>query len=146
MRLYLDTEFNGLGGELISMALVVEDGRLWYGVKAIPDRVNAWVAKHVLPFLQADPLGPVPFQDELGAFLRQFDGCEIIADWPADFEHLGAEMSQIGAQAGFKMPIECTMRLINSPPLTPRVPHNALSDALALREWHMQSALSQRDA
>lgn len=30
-RLYLDTEFNGHGGELISLALAAEDGRHWYG-------------------------------------------------------------------------------------------------------------------
>lgn len=32
MRIYLDTEFNGHGGELISIALVDENGQDFYGV------------------------------------------------------------------------------------------------------------------
>ena len=32
MNLFLDCEFNGLGGELISMALVDEDGHSFYEV------------------------------------------------------------------------------------------------------------------
>jgi hypothetical protein len=30
MRLFLDTEFNGFGGELTSLALAAEDGRDWH--------------------------------------------------------------------------------------------------------------------
>ena len=33
MKLWIDTEFNEYRGALISMALVAEDGREWYGVR-----------------------------------------------------------------------------------------------------------------
>jgi hypothetical protein len=33
MKLWIDTEFNEYRGELISLALVAEDGREWYGVR-----------------------------------------------------------------------------------------------------------------
>ena len=33
MKLWIDTEFNEYKGALISLALVAEDGREWYGVR-----------------------------------------------------------------------------------------------------------------
>jgi len=44
----------------------------------------------------------------------------------------------IGANGGFKEAYACTMKLINVPgQLEPEVPHNALSDARALRDWYL---------
>lgn len=132
-RLYLDTEFNGLGGSLISMALVADDGDNWYEVYAIPRLCpDPWVAEHVLPVLGKEPIGAEEFRRSLDKFLRRHDGCEIVADWPDDFTHLADQMGRIGAAYGFEMPIRCTMRLIDTPELSPAVPHNALSDAIAL--------------
>jgi hypothetical protein len=37
MQLWIDTEFNEYRGALISMALVAEDGREWYGVRFCDD-------------------------------------------------------------------------------------------------------------
>jgi hypothetical protein len=55
---YLDSEFNEDGKtiELISIALVCEDGREYYAVSSEFDeerirRTNPWVAEHVLPIL-----------------------------------------------------------------------------------------------
>lgn len=42
MRLYLDTEFNGFGGSLISAALVSTGGHEWYEVLPC-SHPNAWV-------------------------------------------------------------------------------------------------------
>lgn len=136
-KLFLDTEFNGLGGELISLALVAEDGREWYGVRDLPEDVNPWVREHVLPFLDGAQMDADDFTDSLLAFLVDFNDAEIVADWPADFEHLAAQMTDMGAAHSFNMPIECTMRLIITPELHPTIPHNALSDARALRDWYM---------
>jgi hypothetical protein len=142
MSLYLDTEFNGLGGSLISMALVSEDGQEWYEVCHLPEpqNINPWVAEHVVPLLAREPVDPVYFTDSLGLFLRHFRDIEIIADWPADFEHFSAVMAQYGARHDFEMPFEYAMRFIKgSPDIKPETPHNALSDARALRDWHQST-------
>jgi hypothetical protein len=55
MRIWIDTEFNEFKGDLISMALVAEDGREWYQVTycVYP---GAWVAQHVMPILNKEPI------------------------------------------------------------------------------------------
>lgn len=136
MRLFLDTEFNGFGGELISMALISEDGREWYEVLAEPHTWNAWVFENVFPKLGKDPIGAEGFHHSLECFLSEFPGCEIIADWPSDFEHLCAHLNGAGRDLGWRLPIECTMRLVRGDDtIQPENPHNALSDARALRDW-----------
>jgi hypothetical protein len=61
-------------------------------------------------------------------------------DWPADFEHLMRLMC--GCHYGDSFMIPCTMQLIVTPVGEPKptVPHNALSDAIALRDWHLAAA------
>ena len=141
MRLFLDTEFNEFGGELISMALVCDKRcHEWYQVLAIPENPGAFVAEHVLPKLEKEPVGAEVFNLSLQSFLESIGDCEIIADWPADFEHLCAQMCGAGARLGWRLPIQCTMRLINSGELHPTIPHNALSDARALRDWFKENA------
>lgn len=147
MRIYIDCEFNGLGGSLISMALVTESGDEWYEVLELPEgeTLDPWVAEHVMPLLGKEPISADEFRAKLHSFLRQFDGCEAMGDWPADFEHLCSQMSFIGADLGFWLPIECSMHLIKgSPEIKSKIPHHALSDARALRDWH-QSTLMLRD-
>lgn len=51
MNLYIDCEFNGFGGQLISMALVAEDGTEFYEVVPLLEEVTPWVAEHVMPVL-----------------------------------------------------------------------------------------------
>lgn len=143
MRLFLDTEFNGFGGDLISLALVSEDGREWYGILPTPDIPDKWVGEHVYPFLDIadypDARMTAPaFQASLAKFLIQFPDAEIIADWPSDFEHLCYMMTYAGQQAGWRIPINCTMRLIRVEGIEPAIAHNALSDARALKEAYMR--------
>jgi hypothetical protein len=136
MRLYLDTEFNGFGGELISMALVSDAGHEWYQVRKMTGAPCEWVSENVIPKLDKLPLESHEFRASFQAFISRFDGCEIIADWPADFEHFCDLLTGIGAEAGYSIPMECTMRLIRGGEITPTNPHNALSDARALCDWH----------
>lgn len=137
MRLFLDTEFNEFGGELISMALVTDDGREWYQVRKMTTASGEWVAEHVIPKLEKDAIPDGHFVASFHAFIGQFDGCEVVADWPADFEHFTRLLSEAGRDLGFRIPIECTMRLVRGDDtITPDNPHNALSDARALRDWY----------
>ena len=139
MNLYLDTEFDGHGGPLISLALAGDDGKSWYGIFNAHCGTD-WVAANVAPKLYAET--PTISGDEatlrlsLSEFLRSRSGCTLWADWPADFEHLMHLMCGNSYTDSFTVP--CTMRLIETPPGEPKPehPHNALSDALALMRWH----------
>ncbi|WP_141617552.1 hypothetical protein [Myxococcus sp. AB036A] len=53
MRYYLDTEFNGFGGELMSLALVPSDPALesFYVAVEWVGPTDPWVETHVVPYL-----------------------------------------------------------------------------------------------
>jgi len=135
VTLYLDTEFNGHGGQLISLALVTDQSPdEFYGVLPLPSIVNEWVAKHVLPLLDLEPESPEQFRMRLKFFLEKHSGQEIVADWPDDFKHLMSALSGDSYAESWMIPME--MRLIVSGDVRPERPHNALSDARALMYWH----------
>lgn len=132
MRLFLDCEWNGYRGDLISMALVAENGREWYGVRFCDDPAW-WIAQNVVPVLNAEPQRDSVLRASLAAFLREFDACQIVADWPEDVAHfcrflVSAEGKRIG-------PDVLEFVILRNPPDGARmsaVPHNALADARAL--------------
>lgn len=129
MKLFLDCEFNEFQGDLISMALVSEDGREWYEV--VPcENPGEWVAQNVMPILGKPSVSIQQMQASLAHWLAQFDAVHIVADWPEDISHF--------CRALITGP---GMRL-NTPPLTMEVlridaasslPHNALYDARGIR-------------
>lgn len=135
MTLYLDTEFNGHGGELISLALV-SDRELdhFYGVLPLPDYVHSWVKEHVIPKLNREPEPHDEFRMRLHHYLERHAGEEIIADWPDDFALLMRVMSGPDYERSWMVP--CDMRLVVSGDVQPDLPHNAFSDAEALMRWH----------
>ncbi len=144
MRLYLDTEFNGHGGELLSLALVGDDGSHWSGIAPYAGMdLHPWVAENVVPKLHMDDCMQYAtmdyFRKDLRAYLEQRSGATIYADWPDDFAHLMRLMSGPSYDESFM--VGCTMHLITTPPgqPIPAIPHNALSDAIALMEWHRES-------
>jgi hypothetical protein len=55
MKLFLDCEFNGFGGELISMALVDENERYFYEVLPCIN-LTSWVLNNVIPILNKQAL------------------------------------------------------------------------------------------
>ncbi len=136
MILYLDTEFNETfsASDLISLALVdpVSDYN-FYEVVAIPEKLDPWVAEHVIPFLDKEPIGLPAFKDALRTYLKPWNNLTVIADWPADFAWLCRSIMLPGH---YTVDIPLTMTLVSSAELHPVVPHNALSDAKALAEWH----------
>jgi len=135
LTLYLDTEFNGHGGELISLALVSDNhGNYFYGVLPLPERIEPWVAEHVIPLLDKEPEPANEFRMRLKLFLEKYAGEEIVADWPDDFALLLRVMSGPDYEHSWMVP--CDMRLIVSGDVRPYQPHNALSDAQALMFWH----------
>ncbi|MEN3972852.1 hypothetical protein WJS89_09250 [Sphingomicrobium sp. XHP0235] len=144
MRYFCDTEYDGFGGRLISLALVPEDGgEEFYTVIAPAEAQSEWVQRHVVPYLFTVPEalkdGPVSREQAaraLAYYLAHDPEPEILADWPEDLAHL-AMLPVIGPGEMITIP-PLTLKLMNlsgfSTAANSAVPHNALHDARALRE------------
>jgi hypothetical protein len=59
VRYFLDTEFNGFGGGLLSLALVPEDGTEFYATLACDEDMLPWVERNVVPYPRV-PAAPPP--------------------------------------------------------------------------------------
>ena len=143
MRYFLDTEFNGFGGALLSLALVPEDGEEFYVVLACSDPIEPWVERHVMPYLAHVPVGqvapPLPRRQAaaaLAGYLAGDPAPEIVADWPDDIAHFCALLVTGPGLMTSVQPL--TFRLVPLPGFSTAensaVPHNALHDARALRD------------
>lgn len=142
--LYLDTEFNGFGGELISMALVSPSGHKWYAAKKLvrDPEVNDWVAANVIPKLETEQLDLEEFKRSFRKFIGWFDNPTIICDWHQDALHFCELLG--GDSHDRQMNFACSIRLVQPPPDKPKSenPHNALADAIGLMEWHLDAKLA----
>jgi hypothetical protein len=132
MRLWIDTEFNEYKGELISLALVAEDGREWYGVRYC-DNPGWWVREHVMPHLLQHPKRDADLRDDLNKFLQQFEAVHIISDWPGDIAHFCNFLEYApGERIGPDVMVFEVRRDLPDTATTSVIPHNALEDARAL--------------
>lgn len=142
MTLFLDTEFNGHGGELISIALVSD--RLgphpeFYEVRQLPQNPTPWVLEHIIPVLNQSSVADTLLRMELFDFLHHHKNEPVYADWHQDLVHF---LALLETEPGRAYPIELTLHLVRpNVPLSSIIPHNALSDAKALMLWHRQVGL-----
>jgi len=160
VRYFLDTEYNGFGGQLLSLALVPEDGSEEFYVTLECDApLEPWVERHVIPFLDMVPeafrtprIERGAAAEALGAWLaREYEtqvlirypetvaALEIIADWPEDLAHVAmllvtgpGRMVPVPPLSLHLLPLGGFSTAANS-----AVPHNALHDARALRDHVM---------
>jgi hypothetical protein len=138
MRYFLDAEFNGFGGQLISLALVPEDPEAAPFYEALPcAEPEPWVANHVLPVLQTRPISRPEMITKLAAYLRGDSEPVVVADWPEDIAHLALLMV---TGPGWRMPSpRLRFELLDLPlfdsAMLSGVPHNACHDAIALRAY-----------
>lgn len=138
MRYFLDAEFNGFGGQLISIALVPEDQAAAPFYEALPcAQPEPWVAEHVMPVLQTKPIARSEMIAKLGAYLRDDEEPVIVGDWPEDIAHLALLMV---TGPGARMPAPTTIFELLDLPLfdserSSKLPHNACHDAAALRDY-----------
>jgi hypothetical protein len=141
MKLYLDTEFNGFGGELISMAVVPRDEEVWYEAMDVAGPTE-WVAKHVIPVIRRQTIGPDAFRASFHRYIKRFKNPEVICDWWEDAAHFCRMLG--GKEFGSSLDFPCRISIISTPLGHPVsvLPHNALCDALALREWHTRMELA----
>jgi hypothetical protein len=147
VRYFLDTEYNGFGGALLSIALVPEDGGEEFYVTLQCDApLDPWVERHVVPFLDMVPEGlkspRLPrgaAAEALAAWLALDSSPDIVADWPEDLAQLSM-LLVIGPGLMVSVP-PLTLRLATlhgfSTAANSMIPHNALHDARALRDHIM---------
>ena len=143
MRYFLDTEYNGVGGALLSLALVPDAGDELYLTFATSDPLVDWVERHVIPYLDSVPeqlscprLSRKDAAHELERYLRHDDEPLIFADWPEDVAHFcellitgPGDMIELRHVTFQVVPLSNFSTAANS-----KVPHNALHDARALRD------------
>ncbi len=145
MRYFLDTEYNGIGGALLSLALVPDDGEELYLTFRTEEPIAEWVERHVLPYLDMVPeqlacprLSRSDGAEALERYLRHDDAAVIVADWPEDVAQFCDLM--ITGQGDMIDVRDLTFRLLPlsnfSTAANSKVPHNALHDARALREHY----------
>jgi len=139
MNLWIDCEFNEFGGDLISMALVADDGQEFYEVLNLEndEKYGSWVYFNVVPYLNKEPIEKQEFQSKLRAFINQWNEVHIIADWPDDIKYFCASLITgpgmcIGTPLNLTMQLDRTLNTGSS-----AIPHNALADARAIkRSWY----------
>lgn len=134
MRYFLDCEFNGFDGPLISIALVPElESRSDFYAVLPCHRPLRWVADHVMPKLGASPQSRADVVAALAAYLAADAEPMLVADWPEDIAHAAALL----VHQGRRMVPHVRFDLINLPGFDTAtmslLPHNALADAQALR-------------
>ena len=143
MRYFLDTEFNGFGGALLSLALVPEDGAEFYVTLTCDDDIIPWVQRNVVPYLDHVPVGLVSPRVlrrdaaiDLSHYLAVDPEPMIVADWPEDIAQFcnllmtgPGEMVPVPLLNFVLVPLSGFSTAAKS-----AVPHNALHDARALKD------------
>lgn len=146
MRYYLDCEFDGLGGPLISMGLVREDGTARYWILPYGE-LSPWVSENVAPVLRLDGQHAEQVTaEELAYRLSEFISPDtspiIVADWPDDIKYFCEHVikgSLWWEKAGGPMQpiVGLSFEVVRVDAYPTELPgavrHNALWDALALR-------------
>jgi hypothetical protein len=147
MRYYLDTEFNEFGGDLISLALVRDDGESLYLVYPDLEEYGPWVKENVVPILWSipSPLTGMSYKLEdhkegayhIQEFLHGDPHPVILTDWPDDIRYFcQAIITGPGMMINTGPSIVFQMVRVDAYPTTleDAVQHNAWWDAMALRQ------------
>lgn len=145
MRYYLDCEFNSFGGRLMSLALVTENGKApFYAiVSPFADPLHEWVKVNVAPILMSIPeWQPVlegnvmEIAEAIREYLKDDPNPLIITDWPDDIRYF-CDVIVTGPGQMVNIPaLHFELKRVDAYPtnLPGAIQHNALWDAMALRE------------
>jgi hypothetical protein len=143
MKFFIDCEFDGFKGELISFAMVPQIEGLSPTIYAIfkDSAQDEWVAKNVIPVLH-DCVTPFIYTDKkvvanrIAEIFSMFEHINIIADWPADIKHF-CDLIEIN---GGECPAMQNISFYLHWGITSKdsaVPHNALHDAKAIAKSYI---------
>jgi hypothetical protein len=143
VRYFLDTEYNGWGGALLSLALVPQGGEELYLTLDWTGELQPWVEQNVIPYLDAVPdslVSPRMTRPDAARLIAHYLAGDpeplIVADWPEDIAQFNA-LLVTGPGVMVEVP-PLRFQFIElsgfSTAANSKVPHNALHDARALRE------------
>ena len=145
MRYFLDTEYNGWGGALLCLALVPDDGEELYLTLDWDGRLEPWVERHVIPYLDMVPdslVSPRMSRADAARTIAHYLAGDpeplIVADWPED---IALVQRAAGDRAGHMAEVPAlgsgSCRLSGfSTAANSKVPHNALHDARVAARSH----------
>jgi hypothetical protein len=146
MNYYLDTEFDGFGGPLLSLALIREDGASLYVVLHEAAAKDQWVRENVLSVMRAVPVEVDIVNCErngaairIANFLHGDPHPHIHADWPDDVRHF-CRLVVVGPGQMVNIPhLSFEVHRVDAYPtdLPGAIRHNAWWDAMALRHTLM---------
>lgn len=148
MNYYLDCEFDGFGGPLLSIALVREDNEALYLVLKhnLSQVKDEWVKANVVPIMMSIP-HPLPgmcyvvnSDAEVSRCLQDYfkgdSSPNIITDWPDDITYF-CKAIMTGPGYMISIPsLKFEMHRVDAYPtkLKNAVQHNSYWDAMALKE------------
>jgi len=147
MRYFLDTEYNGWGGALLSLALVPDSGEELYLTLDWDGELDEWVERNVIPYLDMVPAGlasPRMSRGDAARTLAHYLAGDrdplIVADWPEDIALLNALLvTGPGMMAEVpRLRFEFLALTGFSTAANSKVPHNALHDARSLRDHFLE--------
>jgi hypothetical protein len=143
MRYFLDTEYNGWGGALLSLALVPAEGEELYLTLDWQGALDPWVERNVVPYLDSVPeplVSPRLSRADAARLVAHYLAGDaaplIVADLPEDIALLSA-LLVTGPGIMAEVPqLDLRIRPLSgfSTAANSKVPHNALHDARALRD------------
>lgn len=137
MRVWIDTEFNGYQGALISIGLVDEEGRTFYEAVYCKQPIIEWVDLNVLTVLNKTPTSLALLKAKLEVWLEPYTNVHLIADWPDDIRHF-CDLLITGPGTRINTP-RLTMEVRRDlDGAQSAVPHNALEDAIAIKREYLR--------
>ena len=147
MLIFLDTEFSSLRQKkpkLLSLGLISEDSRDWYGELSdgwSVEDCHPFVVDNVLPLFTGPKMKRASARRSLRAWIKQFEQAVTLAcDWPMDFklalELLGKPPANLALDyydLALLLDVEVYSASANRYYTRSRPPHHALHDARANR-------------
>lgn len=142
-RYYIDCEFDGHNGPLLSMA-IVRDPHNSIMIVTGDTAEDPWVRENVLPLMHKDKAGQTVFTNEndVGSYLREFIGADpqpiIIADSPVDIMRFSRAISTAPDGGWASTDYERMTFIVENVDCYPTtlkgaIQHNAWWDAMALK-------------
>lgn len=135
-RAFIDFEFNGRNGAIISAAIVTDTGSEWYEVMEYDTAtIVPWVAENVIPVLGKEPISKEAFYASFSEFLKQYGYVEFYFNAHADQRYLDELLATVA-----EPPLHRCIRDGHMFAGHSAIAHNALADARAIVEYICGSA------
>lgn len=135
MNIFIDCEYNGPGGQLVSMALVDSEMDGFYVELEIHEPIVGWVKDNVVPLLNKKyQVSRKQFQEMLERYLSKYERVHLIADWPDDIKYFCESLITLPGERIDTPPL--TMEIRRDLDAVSKVPHHARWDAIAIKEQY----------